>query len=338
VKVSEACTNCYAEGVAKRFGGDKPLWGPDHAIRTFGEKHWNEPLRWDRSAAKAGVRRRVFCASMADVFEDHGELPGLRARLWELIEKTPNLDWLLLTKRPQNVLEMVPSTWHCPCGAPAEVHPDSYAKFPDNVWIGTSVETQERAAERIPHLLRIPARVRFLSMEPLRGPVDLTARVGEVFVDGGTGDEWAAPLWACRDCGGSRYSQTAPHVVTCSSCSGTGVGIHWVIAGGESGLRARPSHPAWFRDLRDQCAQAGVPFFFKQWGNWAPGDDIEANRGDHIGMFEEHREDGGAPRHSWPDGLIGAVRAPSMDTTVYRIEKKNAGALLDGVEHKEFPA
>jgi len=153
--VSPGCVNCYAHTWAKRTGFD--LWGAKGERQTFPEKHWREPLAWNAAAQRAGERRRVFCASMADVFEDHPALPPERARLWSLIEATPNLDWLLLTKRIENVASMVP--WG--------------SEWPENVWTGCSVENQEWADRRIPILLELPAVVRFLSVEPMIGPVDL---------------------------------------------------------------------------------------------------------------------------------------------------------------------
>ena len=154
-KVSPACLHCYAAPLAKRRGYD--VWGKDGPRRFFGDAKWAEPLRWDASAKRAGERRRVFCASMADVFEDRVDLDAARARLWDLISRTPNLDWLLLTKRPEMVLAMVP--WRDP--------------WPTNVWVGTTVEDQRRADERLPHLAAIPATVRFISAEPLLGPIHL---------------------------------------------------------------------------------------------------------------------------------------------------------------------
>jgi len=243
VKVSPGCQNCYAETFAKRTG--HAIWGPAATThrRTFGDKHWQEPLKWNEDAVKAGERRRVFCASMADVFEEHPELPTERAQLWELIDKTPALDWLLLTKRPQNINDMIPFVWSL--------------AWPANVWIGTSVENQAAAAERIPVLATIPAEVRFLSCEPLLGPVDLTPWMGE--------REWP---------------QVAPGVATRQ-----GPLIDWVIVGGESGPRARPIDADWVRSLRDQCAVTDVAFFFKQWGGRdkkAAGRELDGRTWDRI--------------------------------------------------------
>lgn len=211
-KVSPACKNCYAETWAKRVGNK--VWGKNAERRFFTDKHWNEPLKWNREAAAAGVRRRVFCASMADVFERRADLKEWRERLWNLIEATPSLDWLLLTKRPQNIQKMAP-----------------WGEFwPENVWVGTTVENQKYADERLPHLLSVPAKVRFLSCEPLLGKLDLTSYI--------------------------KSSTFHP--------------IDWVIAGGESGAHSRPMNPAWVRDLKDQCLSNDIAFHFKQWGHWVP--------------------------------------------------------------------
>lgn len=211
-KVSPACQHCYAEAWAKRVGS--AVWGQSAQRRFFGENHWKEPLRWNREAEQDGVRRRVFCASMADVFERRAELHEWRNRLWKIIEQTPSLDWLLLTKRPQNVMAMVP--WN--------------DQWPENVWLGSTAENQTWADKRVPIMLQIPARVRFLSCEPLLGSLDL-----------------------------ARYLSKDP-----------AKSIHWIIAGGESGPHSRPMNPEWVRSLRNQCQQAGTAFHFKQWGHWVP--------------------------------------------------------------------
>lgn len=211
VKVSEGCKHCYAETFSKRTGND--VWGVDKPRRFFGDKHWNEPLKWDREAFESGERRRVFCASMADVFEDRRDLDDQRAKLFNLILKTPNLDWLLLTKRPENIKRLM--------------YPSAIWGI-ENVWLGTTCENQEQADKRIPELLAVPAAVRFLSCEPLLGPVNL-------------------------------------HEVTRDPFGGI-PGIHWVIVGGESGHGARPMTEIWARDLRNQCNNAGVAFFMKQMG------------------------------------------------------------------------
>ena len=162
-RVSPGCEHCYAETFSKRVG--LQVWGTQANRRFFSDKHWRDPVKWNAAAEKAGKRARVFCASMADVFEDglarepredglgDRTLDTERARLFELIEATPWLDWLLLTKRPHNVRRMVPQRWLT-------------AGFPPNVWIGATAEDQKRYEERLPVLAQIPARVRFLSIEP----------------------------------------------------------------------------------------------------------------------------------------------------------------------------
>ncbi len=180
LKVSEECQHCYALDIAHHYGHQ--VWGPAATTprRLFGEKHWQEPWVWNRQAEKQGHRRSVFCASMADVFEEHSQLDRERLKLWTLIGQTPWLNWLLLTKRPENVLTMVP--WSPP--------------WPDNVWVGTSVGLQQRAEERLSFLLEVPAVVRFLSCEPLLGPLDLSAWIAQLqwIISGGESGSQARPM------------------------------------------------------------------------------------------------------------------------------------------------
>lgn len=158
-KVSPACDNCYAESWAKRSG--LVQWG-NHPRRRTSESYWRQPLKWNRIAERDGVRRRVFCASLSDVFDN--QVPDMwRDDLWRLIWGTPSLDWLLLTKRPQNIKKMLPNHTGRPWPYP-------------NVWLGTTVENQEEMARRISHLLCVPAAVHFLSCEPLLERLRLPAR------------------------------------------------------------------------------------------------------------------------------------------------------------------
>ncbi len=255
-KISPGCKHCYAETFSHRIGQD--IWGARADRRFFGDAHWREPLKWNAEAFAVGERRRVFCASMADVFEHRTELNPVRERLWKLIADTPGLDWLLLTKRPERVLASVPwgKTW------------------PTNVWAGVTAENQKWAEKRIPLLLELPATVRFLSCEPLLGPLDL--------------QPWTK---------GKRR-------------------VDWVIAGGESGHKARPMNPEWARSLRDQCHAANVAFHFKQWGHWRPD---YANAGS------------GRRRLSLTDSRGHPV-------TLVRLGKHAAGRDLDGRTWDEFPA
>jgi len=211
-KVSAACDFCYAERYGNRFGVQ---WG-NHDRRRTSASYWKQPLAWNKKAKESGTRLRVFCASLADWLDN--QVPDQwRNDLANIIEATPCLDWLLLTKRPQNFGKHAP--WH-------------NDDVPENVWIGTTIENQDEANRRIPYLLNIGTRVRFLSCEPILGPIDLRAvRFGHM------------PATARLD---------------------------WVIAGGESGPHARPMNPDWARSLRDQCQTAGIYFHFKQWGGARP--------------------------------------------------------------------
>jgi protein gp37 len=159
VKVDKECSSCYAEAFDKRVGGAH--WGPKAERRTFGDKHWAEPLAWDRAAAAAGERRRAFCASMSDIFEDHPVVDGERPRLWRLVRETPNLDWMLLTKRPERIAANLPAGWGT--GWP-------------NAWLGTSVG-YPGSLTRAHELIRVPAAIHFLSMEPLIEAVTLPAEI-----------------------------------------------------------------------------------------------------------------------------------------------------------------
>lgn len=286
VKVSPGCQNCYAESLSKRWGYG--IWGPAKTTsrRPMSDSYWKQPLTWNERAQKAGTRARVFCASMADVFEYHPMIDDYewRDRLWTLVEQTEHLDWLLLTKRPENIIDMVPGDWLY-----------DHVGFPSNVWIGTSVENQEQADKRIPELLKVPARVRFLSCEPLLGPVTLFD-TSEGVLDG---------VAVIRD-GGLSYSPGEPDEWVDTSYSG----IDWVIVGGESGPKARPMHPDWARSLRDQCQEAAVPYFFKQWGEY------------------------------WPSGgrlIEGKSSLIFGNEVIYRVGKHAAGRLLDEREWNEFP-
>lgn len=259
-KESPACKNCYAEAFARRLG--KSLWGPT-ADRPFAsDSYWKQPLKWNDEAAKSGRRAKVFSASMSDVFEDRAELAEERVRLFRIIEATPHLDWLLLTKRAAHMRRLaVEAGWP--------------GHWPENVWAGVTVESQRYAHERIPHLLQVPARIRFLSCEPLLEAVDLS--------------DWL-PLIYCCSCGESFGRIEEKDHDVCPKCGRRGClsdygsresldrflqgelsqeessALSWVICGGESGPGARPFNLAWARSLRYQCNAARVPFFMKQMG------------------------------------------------------------------------
>ncbi|MBR9800577.1 DUF5131 family protein [bacterium] len=346
------------------------------------EAQWKKPLQWNEQAKKAGTRARVFCASLADVFEDWngpirnakgeslatfggGYRPALtgddfclltmndvRRRLFSLIDETPWLDWILVTKRPENIRKFwtardcdtcggfgVVQTW---CGnvatslqQTADDCPECSVidmEFRPNVWLLTSVENQEQADKRIPELLKCRdlSPVLGLSCEPLLGPVDLFGKFEH---------EWL---------------------------------LDWIIAGGESGPNARPMHPDWARSLRDQCQAAGVPYFFKQWGEWLPvgsgsygspndpTSDVSRNGTTRVSMLRDGRyclEDCGPNK---PLTLIDSDALKVFDNWcnvevqneaeeyewerrnpgyqwMSKVGKKQAGRLLDGREWSEFP-
>jgi protein gp37 len=184
-RASAGCQNCYAEALAKRYGQN--VWGPLNSRRLMSEGYWKQPHTWNARAKKMGVRAQVFCASMADVFEDDAPADQ-RERLWQVIRDTPWLDWQLLTKRPQNIAHMLPSDWQL----------DSQDGW-RNVWLGTSIE-DEKVAHRSQVLARIPAHLRFLSVEPLIGPLENLSLEGIAWVIvGGESGPGARPMrseWA----------------------------------------------------------------------------------------------------------------------------------------------
>jgi protein gp37 len=306
-RVSEACRFCYAEQLMdKRYG--KVKWGPQGTRQRTSDANWRQPYSWNRKAEGAEERPRVFCASLADVFEDRPELVPWRQELFDMICRTPNLDWLLLTKRPENALRMMVEA-----GMYMSENPDLPCPQP-NIWIGTSVENQEAADKRIPHLLRTPAAVRFLSCEPLLGPLDI---------------EWHFARYQSL-VSGLRYRKPGA-----AGDYKKLPGIDWVICGGESGASARPMHPDWARSLRDQCRDAGVAFFFKQWGEWLP---------------RSHAEGVPCPKDNWGTLTIdgewfhttspwnGRNEGKDGEAVMYRVGKKKAGRLLDGLTWDEMPA
>lgn len=277
--VSPGCENCYAEALSKRNPAQLGTWGAGGERVIASESYWRQPERWNRAAEKAGERHRVFCASLADVFEDRIELRTPRGRLWRLIAETPHLDWLLLTKRPENARRMLTGLYDRGDDAEAAGLPRDYAQpwdpFP-NVWLGTTVEDQRRADERIPILLDTPAAVRFLSCEPLLGPVDVA--------------RWTISL---GEGPGYRMLGYAPEPR-----------IDWLIVGGESGPRARPMDLAWARSLVEQGRAAGVPVFVKQLGRrpvgyWHPDGGYLIHPRDE-GVLRDRK--GGDP-DEWPADL-----------------------------------
>jgi protein gp37 len=281
LKVSPACKFCYAESDRKMRG--QLLWGPEAPRQVTSAAYWKQPLKWDREARESGVRARVFCGSLCDVMEDFdGELinggccsglQDIREWLYDLIEKTPNLDWLLLTKRPQNYSRFLPKSWL------EDLRP--------NVWGMTTVESSQYLW-RVNELLDVPFAVWGLSLEPLLGPVVLPDRF-------------------------LRLGKRA-----------------WVIVGGESGHGARPMHPDWARSLRDQCVAAGVPFHFKQHGEWSPRGPSSLGYVVIDGVPTKRLTDTGQDGH-----ILGSTGG--NDVWMQRVGKKAAGRILDGQAWDQIP-
>ena len=307
-KVSPACDHCYAERDSKRFAPGRVLWGAGSERRMFGDAHWQAPLKWAKTMpAKLGRRPRVFCASMGDWLDLDAPIDQF-VRLLDTIRLTPELDWLLLSKRIGNWRKRLTEARDLLWRGDPELLDDERrerGKFADdwlcnkppaNVWLGVTICNQEEADRDIPKLLAVPARVRFLSIEPMLGPVDLERPRPGPDLAQGSGRTICQP-WLIQS------------------------GIDWVIVGGESGPHARPMHPDWPRSLRDQCAAAGVAMHFKQWGEWAP------ERGSHPVRHPVHDS------HRWPI----EPGEPAGGVWSYRIGKAAAGRLLDGREHNEFP-
>lgn len=288
--VSPGCMNCYAAARDARFEGGQH-WGPG-APRVRGQD-WSSPYAWNRRAERERRRTRVFCASLADFFDPEVP-PEWRADAWRVFRETHMIDWQVLTKRPENIRSMLP--------------PDYSVENYPNVWLGVTVEDQNRADERIPLLLAVPASVRFLSCEPLLGPVDLS-------------DYLRTPSLPKRI--------VKPHSLPIEYLEVRG--IDWVIAGGESGPHARATHPDWIRSLRDQCQRADrVAFFFKQWGEWADPEHTNMPPGAVPSLRGIH----------WIEptgGIVDSREKTANAAMMFRFGKKHAGRELDGRFWTQFP-
>lgn len=314
--VSPGCKNCYAmslanrlldkpgshyEGTTDRVNG-KAVWtgkikkAPEHILR--------QPLHWHKPSM-------VFVNSMSDLF--HEDVPcEWIDEIFGIMAFCPDHIFQVLTKRPERMREYMMYGQRLTFAGSkisAPIWP-----LP-NVWMGVSVEDQRRANKRIPHLLNTKAAVRFLSMEPLLEPVDLNAITTTAKKDHGR-----VPL-VIETC---LYNVAdKPAILPLHDTNK----IDWVIVGGESGTNARPMHPDWVRFTRDQCAAAGVPFFFKQWGKWTPLDDYKGRK---DWMIVDHRGGIDIPDDRWPDESSGEVAMVAMG-------KGAAGRTLDGRTWYEIP-
>lgn len=319
-KVSPACKHCYAETMDRRgLVGGGGHWGKDAPRFIRVDRAIKELDRIARRSDRDGRPRRVFIASMADIFEDRSDLVEPRQRLWDHLHALGRrITPMLLTKRPEVMVDWV----------------ERYG-LPDGAWCGVTVEDQQRADERIPRLLQVPAEVRFLSMEPLLAGVNL---------DFALVSRWHDEESSCFcDIGPADADVRVDFngVERCDRCSCALGGcpapaIRWVIAGGESGPGARPMHPAWVRSVRDQCVAAGVPFFFKQWGEWCPrstGYPID-DRAPRVKLDETGRN---TSADLTVHGVPGMGRG-QHPVWMSRVGKKRAGRLLDGQEWNQIPS
>jgi protein gp37 len=315
-KVSAGCANCYAERMAKRLKAmGQEAWKDGFSVRCHQDR-LDIPLHWK-------IPRRIFVNSMSDLF--HEDVPfEFIDQVFAVMALCSQHTFQVLTKRAERMAEYLNNTNRKP--NPHDIdqvnncttfdcidverdnveipgkHPGEHWSYKSrmadmpwplpNVWIGTSCENQKTADERIPHLLRCPSAVRFLSIEPMLGPISLPYGA-KCFSCGFEHTKFNTPN--CVKCGSRIYEKHQPIIP----------GIDWVIVGGESGPHARPMHPNWVRSIRDQCVAAGVPFFFKQWGEWAP--------------FPNWTGD---TSKGWPSERVG---------------KKSAGRLLDEMEWDEMP-
>jgi protein gp37 len=304
-KVSAGCKNCYMFREKKQYGQD-----PNVVVRS--KTKFNDPLKWKEP-------RKIFTCSWSDFFIE--EADPWRDEAFAIMALTPQHTYQVLTKRPERMLEYLTDKWvrdriHTKANEIAIKLPgklwDEFYAYPEgmpwplpNVQLGVSVEDQKTADERIPLLLHTPAALRWLSIEPLLGPVELgRAHPCGYYCDP---DEYGG--------GHHDHDFKTPQINT---------SIQWIVVGGESGHDARPMHPDWARSLRDQCTAAGVPFFFKQWGEWAPDASIGGETIDYRGKFQP---------------LFPSINDDCVEPRcgVRKVGKTKAGRTLDGREWNEMP-
>lgn len=285
-KVSPGCKNCYAEPMAKRLKRMVPEKKYRNEFKiTCHPESLNEPLKWKKP-------QKIFVCSMGDLF--HEDVPdSFLIDVFNVMAEAKHHTFQVLTKRPERMLDFILGT----SGAGANNEP-----LP-NVWLGVTAENQEQADKRIPLLLQTPAAVRFVSIEPMLGGIE---------VINGKANRWSVPTQADSEGRGIEWTDPGEKYLP----------LDWVIVGGESGPGARPMHPDWVRSLRDQCKAAGVPFFFKQWGEWIT-EEIEGNSFELKDL-----------KHNQQIGKGMKAHTMSLYT---RVGKAKAGSLLDGKEYKEVP-
>jgi protein gp37 len=332
---SPGCRECYAQDLAGTrlinhplYKGTtdlvkgKPVFNGTMTAVPDGDPRWTWPLKW-RGAKNPvmgpGMPSLIFVGDMSDLFHENRPVEQID-KVFAVMALCPQHTFQILTKRPERMRAYLSDpdrgnrVHFIVCGPISDLVSDDISdranlamlnnEILPNVWCGASVERQQEADERIPLLLQTPSAVRFVSLEPLLGPVDLTIS---------RTDRYPLGLNVLRK-------------------NADGTKLDWVIAGGESGPSARPMHPDWARSLRDQCAAAGVPFFFKQWGEFVPSSE------------QQWIDDDGSHRHMLvaPDGRHGdtvadLVTQPKGTAWTRRVGKNAAGRLLDGVEHNAMP-
>ncbi|TPQ24905.1 DUF5131 family protein [Methylomonas koyamae] len=327
-KVSQGCKHCYAERDWARMQHVPAYAGRKFTDVACHEDRLNIPLRWKKP-------RLIFVNSMSDLF--HESVPNeFIDKVFAVMALAEHHTFQVLTKRPKRMRDYI----RCGNGSCIRIgirHAIEEMGFEDigavnkelpNVWLGVSVEDQSTADERIPLLLQTPASVRWISAEPLLGPIDLYPA-----------------LLPCPNSENSMMDPETGAYECCGKCDYTGVssdmGIDWVVVGGESGPNARPMHPDWARSLRDQCSAADVPFLFKQWGEWAPRSSCYHTLSDGISFADL---DPGATK--WPcirlnengsDGRMLENEDGGDSAYMQRVGKKLAGRLLEGIEHNGYP-
>ena len=322
--ISEGCENCYAKRMAQRLRGRCGYPEDDPFKVTFHPDRLEQPLKLKKPS-------RIFVCSMGDLF--HDDVGYSIVDIFDVMSSTPQHTYMLLTKRPEKMRSLFRLNGPLLGSEPLP-----------NVWLGVTAENQARADERIPILLQIPAAVRFVSIEPMLGPITLGRYLGLPGIDGHD---------RCANCG-MEVEKASGRIVgnacydgewTCSiecddllnrlGCPLEYKPLDWVICGGETGPGARPMHPDWVRSLRDQCRAAGVPFLFKQWGEWRPLESTDSCPLDKVGYWYQGWRPF-APLYS-ANGHSFAIGVSPWEAHMARVGRRKSGRILDGRIWDEYP-
>lgn len=311
-RVSAGCQNCYAERTAMRFSGKGGSY--EGLVKmTNGHPQWTGKVRFIPELLKVPLVRKAptkfFVNSMSDLFHE-GLSDEIIQKIFKVMCEAKRHTFQVLTKRPKRMLEFL-SRWDSMTRDFGPLWPNVWPQ--KHIWLGVSCENQATADERIPLLLQTPAAVRWISAEPLLGPINL---------------KFPTQREAHEEAAGMGLDPMFFAISRIDPEQRIGDGIHWIVAGGESGPGARPMHPNWARTLRDQCKAAGVPFFFKQWGQWAPGEMVPDGRSYPTQQYFDGK---------WKECSDDWATEKDGGSILYRIGKKAAGRLLDGKEYSEYP-